>query len=84
MSTITYHASSQNMGDTDEKNCEKFREWANGEIEKNFPGYEVGVLNEQATRQTYVELDSIDEAENEDRIVDFCARLLDSYPWSWV
>jgi len=79
MATITYYADNGSMGDTSEHDCDKYREWAQRELERKYPSHKIEVTQEQATVTART-----DDLENEEEILDFCARLWDSCPWDWA
>lgn len=79
MMKIKYYAEDSSMGDTSGKNCKLYREWALSVIQENFPDYDVEVLNEPSTVQTWT-----NDHEKEEEIADFCHRLWDSCPWDFV
>lgn len=79
METITYYADNGSMGDTSDADCDKFREWAESELRREFPEYDIKVSEEQST-QTVLTSDY----ENECWIIEFCSSLWDRCPWDWV
>lgn len=73
---INYSTDNNSMGDTSDQNCDKFREWAKEELEREYPDYDITVSDEQKNLYT-------DDIDNEDEIIDFCSRLWDNCPWDW-
>jgi len=77
---ITYFASIENMGDNvTEADAYGYREWALAELSAKYPEAEIEVSDEQNLIQA-----SCDDDSREDEIGDFCSRLWDRCPWSWV
>ncbi len=76
--TITYYANTNDMGDdvTDE-DIQKYLEWAEQELTREFPEYEVEISDEPSLETCHTS-----DIFSEDRIYDFCSRLWDSYPWN--
>jgi len=75
---ITYYADNNSMGDTSGTDCDKFREWAQGQLEAEYPTHDVTVTDEQSLQTAYT-----DDIDNEDEIIDFCSSLWDNCPWNW-
>jgi len=75
---ITYYADNNSMGDTSATDCDKFREWAQDELEKEYPNHDIAVTDEQSLQTAYT-----DDLDNEEEIKDFCSRLWDNCPWDW-
>ena len=75
---IEYYASSANMGDTPEHECERFRIWAEEELQKEFPEYDVDVINEDRLSNCWT-----DDIDREEEIENFCSYLWDSCPWDF-
>ena len=78
MFEITYYADNDSMGDTSATDCDKFREWAQNELETEYPAHEITVTDENSLQTACT-----DDSENEDKINDFCSRLWDNCPWDW-
>lgn len=76
---IKYYSVNSTMGDTSSEDCEKYREWAKRQIEAEFPGHDVEVLNESSTVQIWT-----NDYDNESEIADFCHRLWDSCKWDFL
>jgi len=74
---ITYYADNNSMGDTLATDCDKFREWAQDELEKKYPDHDVTVTDEQSLQTVYT------DDPDEEKIKDFCSRLWDNCPWDW-
>lgn len=75
---ITYYADDCSMGNTSSTDCDKFREWAEKELEKEYPEYEITVTDEENLQTSWT-----DNLEDEEGINDFCSRLWDNCPWNW-
>ena len=76
--SITYYASDLSMGDTSRENCQKFREWAKRELEREYPDYRVNVVSEARFEARTTDKDKAEEIQH------FCARLWDRCTWDWV
>ena len=80
MSTITYYASIENMGDNvTESDAGGYIEWAKSELENEYPGVDVEVSSEQ-NLASFRCSDDLDE----DEVGQFCKSLWDKCPWTWV
>lgn len=79
MTTITYYADNGSMGDTSDQHCDKYREWAEQELKREYPTHVIEVTQEQATVTAYT-----DDLDNEKEIIDFCSRLWDNCSWDWM
>ena len=79
MSTITYYAANDTMGDTSDTDCDAYREWAEAEIRAEFPDHSVEVSTDQSLKNAWT-----DDFDREDEILDFCHRLWDRCPWDWA
>ncbi|HOO50638.1 MAG TPA: hypothetical protein PLK94_05035 [Alphaproteobacteria bacterium] len=79
---IIYYAHDYNMGDTPPADCDRFRDWAQRELEHRYPDAEIEVLNEQCLDQCVIfeGYDEIDFTAAAD-IEDFCSRLWDYMKW---
>lgn len=77
--SITYFADDASMGDTKPEDCDLYREWALDEIVKAYPQHVVEVTAKPSLKQT-----TTDDDANEADIIDFCDRLWDRCPWTWV
>ena len=75
---IIYYADNGSMGDTSVVDCNKFREWAQAELEERYPEHDITVSAEQSLQTCYT-----DDLGNEDEINDFCSRLWDNCPWGF-
>jgi len=76
---IEYYASNDTMGDTTPENCDKFRKWAQNEIQSAYPDYDVVTLDTPSLETAYT-----DDNDNESEIVEFCSQIWDSCPWDWM
>jgi len=77
---ITYFAPIENMGDNvTESDAEGYRGWALSELAKEFPEAEIEVSDEQSIKTTHCTDENRQEEAEE-----FCSRLWDRCPWSWV
>ena len=79
MSIIIYYAANSNMGETSEVNAEMFREWAEKQIQNEYPEHEISVVNEISLNQVWT-----DDEENREEIAEFVSSLWDNAPWDWV
>ena len=84
MATITYRASTYTMGDTSPFQADKFREWAQAQLEARFPDEDIEVLDEIGSQCVTNYGYSQETADLHDEIVDFCAELWDKCPWDWI
>ncbi len=73
---IIYYADNGSMGDTSATDCDKFREWAQTELEAKFPNHDITVTDEQTLQTAYT-----DDIDNEEDIKEFCSSLWDNCPW---
>ena len=84
MTTITYRASTDTMGDTSPVHAEKFREWAFAQLEARFPDEDIEVLDDAGNQCSTAYSYDPETADLHDEIVDFCANLWDRCPWDWI
>lgn len=77
--TITFYADNSSMGDLHPADCQAFREWAQKQIESEYPGYEVTVLGDESLITVHTNDDK-----NSDSIQDFCSRLWDNCDWEEI
>ena len=84
---ITYFSQNGSMGDYTNTQCNAYRAWAKSELENEFPGFNVDVVNDISmstvliqinTPESDNELDSFFELEN--KINDFAHSLWDRHP----
>jgi hypothetical protein len=76
---IIYYAANTTMGDTPDADCEKFRDWALEQLEKEYPNHEISISSDEGMNNYWT-----DDYSNEDEIADFCSRLWDRCPWDWA
>lgn len=78
MNKIEYYAANSTMGDTLDADCDKYRQWASEQIENEYPGYKVDVIDKGSLVNSWT-----NDEEKRDEIIDYCSRLWDRCPWNW-
>ncbi len=76
---IQYYAASSTMGDTPESDCNAYREWAKLQIEEEYKGAHVEVLNEENLNVSAW----TDEDDQQEGVNEFHHRLWDRCPWDF-
>ena len=77
---ITYFASIENMGDNvTDADADGYRNWAFDQLSAEYPDAEIEVSDEQNLKSFSCDDDSL-----EDQVGEFCSRLWDRCPWTWV
>lgn len=75
---ITYFADNGSMGDNSDADCDKFREWAEEQLQAAYPEHKIEVSDKPSLRQF-----STNDYEREEEIGEFCSRLWERCPWDW-
>lgn len=81
VSTITYYAPTENLGDVTEEQAELYREWALEQLTAKCPAAEIEVLNENAVSTVFVDADTDEETE---AATEFAKGLWDNCPWDFI
>ena len=72
---IIHYAYDGNMGDgMTEKDCQEYRDFAEAELNKEYPNYDISVVNEDNLESAYT-----DDFENEEEIKMFCKELWNKF-----
>lgn len=84
ITTITIYSPDTSMGDNvTEQDAQGYRDWLLAEVQREFPGANVKVLDEQATNTVRTDADA-DDFGDEERLQWFVQAAWDRCPWSWV
>lgn len=71
-----------NMGEATADDAAGYREWIAAELAREYPGVEIEINEEDATRA--VELRGDYTQQEEDSVNAFAERCWETCPWSWV
>lgn len=83
---IEYVAADGSMGECSPEECDRFRDWAQKEIERDWSIYDVSVVNDEIRVSRVVPYDGSTKEDQEkvaveaDYILDYLCRLWDRYP----
>ena len=77
---IIYYAPTSNMGETPESDAEKYREWAQTELQNKFPDFEIEVSDKENISSFWT---NIDDIQMNDRIEMVIRNLWDYCPWNF-
>jgi disulfide oxidoreductase YuzD len=81
---ITVYSATNTMGDNvTEADADGFRAWLAAELEREFPGAEITVSDDQATNTIETDAEINDYADVE-MLQAFVGAAWDRCPWSWV
>lgn len=56
---IIYYAPTSNMGETSERDAEKYREWARKELKNKFPDFDVEVSDQDNINSFWTNIDDV-------------------------
>lgn len=77
-----------NMGDATEADAAGYREWIEKELAAEYPGVELEINEEDATRSVIVEFDEEDDysavSYHEEDVQHFCEHAWERYNWEWA
>jgi hypothetical protein len=77
---IIYYAPTANMGETSESDAEKYREWAQKELQNKFPDFEIEVSEKENISSFWT---NVDDSQTHFRIEIILSNLWDYCPWDF-